>query len=158
MDKINNTNKFVEKPGMPIAIFEVIKPIFLDLSKDPLLVKCLHGKTQNANETSNNLIWTKCPKSVYGKIEVLEMGVCSAITNFNDGACSTLNVFRNTNMEPGYFTAMYCNKNDGGRRMAMKAKSSTESKARHKKLRVIRKNYIDKNKNKEGVFYEAVAL
>ena len=39
MDRINNTNKFVEKPGMPIAIHEVIKPIFLDLRKDTLLAE-----------------------------------------------------------------------------------------------------------------------
>ena len=36
MDKINNTNKVVEKPGMPIAMYEVVKEIFLDLSKDTL--------------------------------------------------------------------------------------------------------------------------
>ena len=41
------------------------------------------------------------------------MGVCSTIINFNDGAYGTLNVFRNANMEPGYFTPMYCNKKDG---------------------------------------------
>ena len=39
MDRINNTNKFVEKPGMPIAIHEVIKPIFLDLRKDKQLAE-----------------------------------------------------------------------------------------------------------------------
>ena len=72
---------------MPIAIYEVIKPIFLDLSKDILLVKCLYGKMQNPNKALNNLIGTKCPKNVYVEKEVLEMGVCSAIINFNDGAC-----------------------------------------------------------------------
>ena len=60
MDEIKNTNKFVEEPGMLIAIYEVIKSIFLDLSKDTLLVKCLHSKTQNADEALRNLIWTKC--------------------------------------------------------------------------------------------------
>ena len=141
---------------MPIAIFDVI--LILDLSKNTLLVKCLHGKAQNANEALNNFIWTKCPKNVYVEGEVLEMRVCSAIVNFNDGACGTLNVFKNANMEPGYFTAMYCNKNDGKRIVTMNTKSSTESKARCKKQRAIRKKYIDENKNKEGVFYEAGAF
>ena len=86
------------------------------------------------------------------------MGVCCAIINFNDGACGTLNAFRNANMEPGYFTAIHCNKKDGKRIVAMNTKSSTESKARRKKLRAIRKNYIDGNKNKEGVYYEAGAF
>ena len=61
-DKLNNEKQFVEKPGMPIAVYDIIKPIFLDLSNETLLKKCLHGKTQNANEALNNLIWTKCPK------------------------------------------------------------------------------------------------
>ena len=86
------------------------------------------------------------------------MGVCSAIINFIDGACGTLNVFRNVNMEPGYFTGMFCTKKDGKRIVAMNIKSSTKSKASRKKLRAIRKNYIDENKNKEGVFYEAGAF
>ena len=67
----------------------MIKPVFLDLSKDTLLVKCFHGKTQNANEALNNLIWTKCPKNVYVEREDLEMGVCSVIINFDDEACDT---------------------------------------------------------------------
>ena len=49
-DKLNNEKHFAEKPGMPIAVYGIIKPIFLDLSNDTLLKKCLHGKTQNANE------------------------------------------------------------------------------------------------------------
>ena len=40
----------------------------------------------------------------------------------------------------------------------MDTKSSTELKAKRKKLRAIGKNYIDENKNKEGVFYEAGAF
>ena len=156
MDKINNANKFVEKPGMPIAISKVIKPILLDLSKYTLLVKCLHGKTQNPNKALNNLIWKKCPKNIYNESEVLEMGVCSAITNFNDAARGTLNVLRNANMERGYFTAVYCsNKNSKGI-VAMNPKSSTVLKASCKEPRVIRQNYIDENKNKEGVFKKLV--
>ena len=76
----------------------------------------------------------------------------------NGGACGTLNVFRNANMEQGYFTEMYCNKKDGKWMAEMDTKSSTESKAKRKKLRAIGKNYIDENKNKEGVFYAAGAF
>ena len=76
----------------------------------------------------------------------------------NGEACGTLNVFRNANMEPGYFTEMYCNKKAGKWIAAMDTKSSTDSKGKRKKLRAIKKNYIDENKNKEGVFYEAGAF
>ena len=29
-DKLNNEKQFVEKPGMPIAVYDIIKPISLD--------------------------------------------------------------------------------------------------------------------------------
>ena len=157
-DKLNNEKQFVEKPGMPIAVYDIIKPIFLDLSNDTLLRKCIHGKTQNANEALNNLIWTKCPKNVYVEREVLEMGVSSAVINFNNGACGILNVFHGANMEPGYFTKMFCMKKDREGITTMNMKSSDELKTRRKKLRAIRKKYIDVNKEKKSVFYEAGAI
>ena len=82
---------------MPIAVYDIVKPIFLDLSNYRLLKKCLHSKTQNANEALNNLIWTKCPKNVYVEREVL-------VINFNNGTCGILNVFHGANMELGDFT------------------------------------------------------
>ena len=65
MNKTNNIDKFIEKAGMAKARYDVIQPISVDLSKDTLLLKCLHGKRQNTNEVLNNLIWNKCPKNVF---------------------------------------------------------------------------------------------
>ena len=47
---------------LPISIRDLIKPIFIDLSSDELLSKCLHGRTQNANESLNQVIWKRCPQ------------------------------------------------------------------------------------------------
>ena len=47
--------------------------------------KCLDGKTQNNNESINNLIWKICPKDVYVGRTVLEIGTASAVINFNEG-------------------------------------------------------------------------
>ena len=55
-DKQNNTTTYKDEPGLPAAVRELIKPIFMDFSNDELLEKCLHGKTQNNNESINNLI------------------------------------------------------------------------------------------------------
>ena len=48
--KLNNTNTYKEKPGIPAIIRETIRPVFISLSDEKLLSKCLHGKTQNNNE------------------------------------------------------------------------------------------------------------
>ena len=62
------------KTNIPELIHDIIRSIFDELSKDELLSKCLHRTTQNANESLNNLIWSKCPKRVFIKREVLAGG------------------------------------------------------------------------------------
>ncbi|GFW16480.1 uncharacterized protein TNCV_443551 [Trichonephila clavipes] len=54
------------------------------LEKD-LLKKCLHGRTQNPNESFNKCIWERIPKTVFVGIETLKFGVMDAVICFNDG-------------------------------------------------------------------------
>ena len=80
------------------------KTIFRDLSDDALLSRCLHNYTQNQNEALDGLIWKKCPKDIFIKRDTLEMGVCSAILSFNDGAQGLCNVTKNLGLKVGHFT------------------------------------------------------
>ncbi|KAJ8879951.1 hypothetical protein PR048_020572, partial [Dryococelus australis] len=48
--------------SIPEEVMEVVKHIYRDLAHPELLRKLLHGKTQNPNESFNNLIWTRLPK------------------------------------------------------------------------------------------------
>ena len=63
-DQITEKETYKAKIILPSAIKTLIKPIFVHLSNDSLLEKCLHHKTQNVNESLNGLIWNRCPKSV----------------------------------------------------------------------------------------------
>lgn len=36
------------------AVMKVIKPVFMDLTEEELLLRCTHGKTQNPNESYNS--------------------------------------------------------------------------------------------------------
>ena len=47
---VSGKSGFKPKLSLPNVIFDFVFPIYQDLSKDKLLEKCLHGKTQNANE------------------------------------------------------------------------------------------------------------
>ena len=59
----------------------------MSLSSDNLLKICLHGQTQNPNTSFNNIVWTKCPKAVQNlNRAVLEVGVNSAVLEFNEGS------------------------------------------------------------------------
>ena len=66
-----------------------IKKSFLELCKDTELEKCLHGKSQNANEIFNGTIWERVPKNTFVTLPNLkfELGVYDAVAHFN-GQCS----------------------------------------------------------------------
>ena len=81
--KTNQTSNYAPGPGLPDDIFGLVKPIFLRLSSNELLSKCLDGKTQNQNESINGMIWNRIPKNVFVKFDVLKLGVYEAVANFN---------------------------------------------------------------------------
>ena len=64
----------------------------MDLSGDDLLKKCLHGRTRNANEALNRVIWNKCPKDIFVERIVLETAVSAPAISFNDGFCGLVSV------------------------------------------------------------------
>ena len=135
---------------MPLWIHDLLKPVFQDLSKDELLSKCLHGKLQNCNEALNNIIRTKCPKNVFLEREVLEMGVHSAILEFNEGPKGFYKVLNKFYMEPGIFTEQSSSKKVAEKIRNTVKKQSDFVKKRRKHLRGIRKDFIDMEKEQEG--------
>lgn len=82
----------------------------MELCHDELLKKCLHGKTQNANESINGVIWKKCPKDIFVSKPTLIMGVDSAVINFNAGVSRILDVFTDYGLDQGSYAASFCQK------------------------------------------------
>ena len=58
-------NTYKPGPGLPNDVIYKIRLIYFELSKESELVKCLHGKTQNANESFNGMIWDRIPKDMF---------------------------------------------------------------------------------------------
>ena len=134
-DKLNNTSTYKEKPDIPAIIREAIRPVFISLSDEELLSKCLHGKTQNNNESLNGLIWKRCLKDVFVGRTTLELGVASAIISFNNGLGGVVKVFSELNISPGKYTEKYCLEKDHDRINLMESKSTHSIKQRCKSLR-----------------------
>ena len=80
----------------------------MDLSNDELLKKCLHGKTQNNNESTNNVIWKRCSKDIYVGRNVLELGTVTTVINFNDGYQGMLKVFKELGINLGEYCINSC--------------------------------------------------
>ena len=142
-DKITGKSTYKEKVSIPAAVHDIIKPIFRDLGSDTLLEKCLHGKTQNPNESLNQIIWKRCPKDVFVERTALSVGVSSAVLCFNDGLRFLEKVFLELRMDVGINLQNYCLRKDKERVTKMELECSTPVKLRRKKLRAIRKGFCD---------------
>ena len=73
VDQVNSMSDYIEKPGLPIALHKKLEPIFRELSSPELLAKCMHGQTQNNNESINGVIWKRCPKDTFVGRNVIEI-------------------------------------------------------------------------------------
>ncbi|KYN00045.1 hypothetical protein ALC62_09190 [Cyphomyrmex costatus] len=62
-----------------------ILPIFNDLSKDELLIRCLGGYTQNANESFNSIVWRLAPKHLHSGAKIVNIAAFISASIFNEG-------------------------------------------------------------------------
>ena len=115
---------YKESINIPKSIFEIVKPIFVSLSSDDLLKKCLHGQTQNPNESFNNITLTKCPKVVYVSTAVSEMGVNCAVLKFNEGIHGINGVYSHYGFPGGIYARTISKKRDTSRITKSHRKSS----------------------------------
>jgi hypothetical protein len=154
-DKANGTNTYKPGPGLPIDIVYKIKPIFAELSADDYLEKCLHGKTQNTNESFNGTIWERLPKTKFVSFSQLEFGVYDAVANFNIGRKASILVYESLDIIPGAYTLKGCKNLNYKRLSRSKYRNIAKNKLRRKIICGKKHNKNDKEKEKEGKLYEA---
>ena len=135
---------------MPVAIHKVIYRIFQNLCDNELLGRCLDGTTQNLNEALDQIVWKKCPKDTFISKIGLEIGVASAVINFNDGMSGFEKLFSHLNLSLGVNTKSGAIEKDQQKIKNMKNKFQEIVEMKRKKLRVVRKGYIDKEKDNKG--------
>lgn len=157
LKQLNGMTDYVEKPGLPIPLRKRLESIFRELSSPELLQKCLHGQTQNNNESLNGVIWKRCPKDIYIGRSVLEMSVSSAVISFNSGKRGILDVYGRCCLEPGPYTEQYCYLDDAAKAIRENVRSCPAKKKRRKTLRSIAKGYVDEEA-KEDPSYSSGAF
>ena len=69
-----------EKPykanlNIPKWIYDIIEPVFNELSSNNLLLKCLYARLQISNESLHSIAWIKCPKNVFVEKQTLKTGL-----------------------------------------------------------------------------------
>ena len=154
-DLARGTKEYCHKHPLPKAICNTIRPIFEALSANKLLERCLHGNTQNANESLNALIWQRAPKELHSSLATVETATYLAVCQFNDGASSLCNVLEEQNIIGGIHCRATLHSIDRERINSAKRKSSDKAKKRRKYIRNKRKGYAEKLVEEEGPSYEA---
>ena len=86
---------------LPGVFHNELKPIFMALSDDTLLDRCLLGLTQNQNESINNILWRFCPKITFVGRTKLELGVYQTVGHFNEGAAFQAEVIERSGFQLG---------------------------------------------------------
>ena len=147
--------EYKPKLNLPEAIFAVLLPIYKDLTKDSLLEKCLHGKTQNSNEALHGLIWQRCPKNSFSGKKIVELGVASAVCHMNDGSRSIANVLERMALETGKQASRGFERSARKRKGKVIQQNLEKVKRRRKELRSMKKGWDDAIIEEEGVTYDA---
>lgn len=146
--------RYKHKGGLSDGVLNQVKPVYADLCKEELLSKCLHGKTQNANESFNSMIWQRVPKDVHVGLPVLLFGLYDAVCHFNNGSRSTADILREAGIEPGHHTLLACRTSDRYRVKKAQRHSTDEEKQLRKKRRAATKAKRKCVAANEGPSYE----
>jgi len=147
-----NVKKNAEmKLNLPASIKDEpeIKHLFERLRDEALLSKCLHGKTQNVNESLNGIIWTRCPKRVYVGRKTLEIGVSSAVLEFNNGKEGIFDVMKRAGLSIGEIQKQSTEKASMRCKRVLVNKSTPVVKRRRKDLRAVKKSGQTKTRKKK---------
>lgn len=137
---------------------EFIKPIFIDLTKPELLRRCLKGKTQNANESYNNVLWNICPKKGFAGRTVLNIAAHEASLIYNEGHLGRLKVLRLLSMTPGTFCEESFRHFDALRVRDSLKRVENESLEARRARRRLRLDQQSRFEEVEGVTYAAGAF
>ena len=98
------TEDYTHHHSLLDAVFEAIKPTYIQLASKELLERCLRGATQNQNESFNGLVWGHCPKESFCGLGTVETAACLSVLHFNDGAKAICKVLAEMGCLQGVFT------------------------------------------------------
>ena len=141
------------KAPIPEAILQLLKPIYDRLGSPTLLEKCIHGYTQNANESLHSLVWKLCPKELFlGKTSV-DTACAMAVCRFNDGALSLRSIAHRLQLETSTFCDHTLTQKDKQRISNSRYKCTEAAKRLRKRARRKRKGLDDRHQEREGPMY-----
>ncbi|GFU28140.1 uncharacterized protein TNCV_346321 [Trichonephila clavipes] len=116
-NKVPGSHKSM-KTKLSEEVVAKIMPVYQRLASNEILLRCVSGKTQNANESLHSCIWRKCPKDVFVSKKRIDLAVTAAVSEVNIGYVETLKL-NNTEMVDAAFKIAH--RRDNRRRIPLAA-------------------------------------
>lgn len=152
---IRDKTNYKHDHSLDQAVIEAIKPTYRALSKPELLKKCLHGRTQNVNESFNAVLWSRIPKSNFVGQKTLKFGTLDAVITFNEGNKGRIKVLKKLGVKLGMNCLKILHGIDCDRVSKAERANQTLHKQARRKSRMVKKRLVDKEKKKEDPEYSA---
>ena len=151
----NDLKKYKHKPPLSSQVFEAIKPVYEDLSREELLERCVGGYTQNSNESFNVTVWDLAPKSQSSGKVILDIATDIAVCTFNDGFKSILKIMEVLNLNVSSNCYDVCQEADARRVKSAEGRLSDAAKNARKSITSTRKEQKEAEETLEGILYGA---
>lgn len=111
--KSNGSDSLMKHPApLHPDVQKHIHSIYEDLSRENLLVRCLGGHTQNANESFNSTVWRLAPKHLNSGLKIVEISTYIAASLFNEGHSAILEIMSVLNIVIGRQAKIYAEQID----------------------------------------------
>jgi hypothetical protein len=145
----------VKRTALCPSVAEALIPLYTKMSDPNLLERMCHGRTQNANESFNSLIWTRCPKTVFvGKLRV-DSAVAAAVGAYNEGASLLSERMEKLGIAPSVITHAAVIKKDMDRLKQANCRSTKEMRQKRKSQALALKLKTARMEDTEGETYGA---
>lgn len=132
-----------------------LQPIYEDLSRDDLLIRCLGGHTQNPNESFNSTVWRFAPKHLHSGLKIVEVSSYIAAALFNEGNSSILMMMNELQIVVGSQSFNYGKQMDEQRIKRQNRRSGLESKEARQARKEEMMEANNAYKEAEGLLYGA---
>ena len=137
-----------------LDVAKMMVPVYKRMTDESLLVRMVHGGTQNANECLNSQIWLRCPKTVFMGKRRVAGAVARAVSTFNEGTSAMVSVMNSMWVDVSSTTLNQLKAIDARRiarsESAKSASKEARSESTKRKRQVMREQEVD-----EGQTYAA---
>jgi hypothetical protein len=141
-----------EKLGSAISkkVFHALVPVYKKLGSPDLLRRCMHSKTQNANESLHGVIWSRCPKASFASLPKVELATLVSVGEFNMGATASQNFMAAHGLNVGYDSVRLGRRRDRQRATNSRRSTLAKQKYRRKKIQEAKRKARMQQELEEG--------